>query len=120
MAKQYLRIDGDAGERAVYIGNDGTNAADILVETGDISPMDMFTLMCTAGAFQVFVSLDGTNFTTDPLSLSDLGGTSTDPVLLGAPNRLFGFAGAYRAVRVEQINATACVNFSMFAKRQNK
>ena len=65
------------GKRQLSTGIAGVSDNDIVLETTDVSHFETFTLMSTAGAMDVFVSLDGTNFTTAPLSMGDLGSTST-------------------------------------------
>lgn len=67
---------------------------------------DTFVLMSTAGAMDVLVTLDGTNWTTAPLSLTDLGATTQDPVIVTAANRLYGFRGLFKGIRVLQNGAT--------------
>lgn len=85
----------------------GTNDNDLVIEfSGTIDDFDTYQLSSTAGAMDVFVSLDGTNYTTAPLSLSDLGAVSSDPVLVTAANRMYGFRGKYRAIQVRQNGGT--------------
>jgi hypothetical protein len=74
---------------------------------------DTCELMSTAGAMDVVVSLDGTNFTTAALSLADLGAITSDPVVVTAANRLYGFRGKFAAIQVRQNGATAVVNASI-------
>ena len=114
MAQTYDSIGGD-GRRTVWHGVDTTSDNAVIVETGDVSHLDTFTMMCSAGAFDVYVTLDGTNWTTASLSLSDLGATSTDPVIVGSANRLFGFAGVFRGVRVLQ-EITNVTDFTMVGR----
>jgi len=92
-----------------YTGT-GVNDNDVLFTTGDVLQCEEFYLMSTAGAMDVFVSLDGTNFSTAPLSLVDLGATTTDPVLVTAANRVYAFFGRYTKVRVLQNGATGVAN----------
>ncbi len=102
------------GDRLIITGDDGTNDNDVLIQTGDISKYGSFFLMSTQGAMDVFVSIDGTNYTTAPLSLIDLGATTTAPVLVTVANRLYAFPAKVRYVRVLQNGATAALNPSMF------
>lgn len=86
----------------------GVNANDILFTTPSVEQHNIFTLMSTAGAVQVLVSLDGTNFSTAPLALEDQGATAvTTYVLLTAANRVYKFIGKYRVIRVTQNGASA-------------
>ena len=100
-------MSGSSGEK---IGS-GTNDNDsIFGELDNMQAFDTFLLMSTAGAMDVFVSLDGTNFTTAPLSLVDMGATDTLPVVVTAANRLYGFRGKFKHIIVRQNGATAVEN----------
>lgn len=83
------------------------NSGDIAIQTNDVQQFDTFVLVSQAGAMQVMVSLDGTNFTTAPLSLTDLGATTTAPVTVTAANRMYGFRGKFMIVQVQQNGAVA-------------
>ena len=96
----------DLGTHVRYYGT-GTNDDDVLFTTGDVSRYDACTIMSTDGAVDVFVSLDGTNYATSALSLQDMGATSTDPVLVTAADRVYGFVVKARRIRVLQNGATA-------------
>lgn len=90
-----------------YFGT-GTNANDVLFTTGSMIKYSACTLMSTTGAVQVFVSLDGTTFSTAPLTLVDDGSTTpTTNVLLTAPLRVYNFPSVYMAIKVTQNGATA-------------
>jgi hypothetical protein len=96
------------GVTGFIAGTTGENDNDVLIEfTSNVEAFDVFELMSTAGAMDVFVSLDGTNYTTAALSLADLGATSTDPVIVTAANRMYGFRGKYKKIKVLQNGATA-------------
>lgn len=101
-----------------YSGGVGVNDGDIVVDTGDISRHDTFCLISTAGAMEVFPSLDGTNYSTAPLSLIDMGATSTAPVTLTAAGRIYGFFGAFAKVRVKQSGATAVTAATLTMSRK--
>lgn len=89
----------------------GTDDNDIVIEFSDVvDGADTFLLMSTAGAMDVFVSLDGTNYSTAALSLTDMGSTTSDPVLVTSANRVYGFRGKYKAIRVLQNGGTAVEN----------
>lgn len=87
-------------------GVTGVDDGDVLIEL-DVGSSNTFHLLSTAGAMEVFVSLDGTNYSTAPLGLTDQGATTSDPVLATVANRVYGFRGVYRKVRVVQTGATA-------------
>lgn len=95
----------------------GTNDNDIVIDFGGandtIDDFDTYQLMSTTGAMDVFVSLDGTNYSTAPLALSDLGAVSSDPVIVTVANRVYGFRGKYRAVRVRQNGGVAVSNAAL-------
>ena len=88
-----------------YFGS-GANNNDVLF-TAEVSQYDACTIMSTTGAVDVFVSLDGANFATAALSMQDMGATSTDPVLVTAVGRVYGFVVKARSIRVMQNGATA-------------
>ena len=98
----------------LYTGS-GTNDNDIVIQTDVIERHTAFMLMSTTGAMDVFVSLDGTNYTTAPLSLIDFGANVTTPVLVTVANRLYAFRGAFRFIRVLQNGATAVANAALVA-----
>lgn len=84
----------------------GTNDNDVMATVADARQYDAFILMSTVGAVDIQVTLDGTNWSTAPLSLTDMGAVTTDPVLVTAANRVYGFRGVFRGVRVVQNGAT--------------
>lgn len=96
----------------------GTNDNDAVITitnsaSSDLLNYDSFMLMSTAGAMDVFVTLDGTNYTTAALSLADLGATTTAPVVVTAANRLYSFRGKFSGIIVRQNGATAVQNASL-------
>lgn len=107
------------GARARYAGSAASDNA-IAIQTEDVSEYDTFLLQSTQGAMDVFVSLDGTNYSTAPLSMADLGSTSTDPVIVTAANRTYGFRGVYRLIRVLQSGATAVTAASLMCGRTGR
>lgn len=104
MAAQVRDVIGNDAER--YKSATGTNDNDVVIQSEDVSKWDTFQLMSTAGAMDVFVSLDGTNYATAAMSLQDMGATTSDPVVVTAANRLYGFRGKYAKVKVLQNGAT--------------
>jgi len=96
----------DEGAYCTYEGT-GTNDNDLLFTSDQISQWDSFELLGSAGAVDVEVLLKvGGTWSTAPLSLQDLGATSTAPVLLTAAGRLYAFVGNFHQVRVRQNGAT--------------
>ena len=104
------------GDRQLHTGIAGVNDNDVVIETEDVSLFDTFQVKIGAGAADVYVSLDGTNFE-GPLSLADLGAITSDPVIVMAADRMYGFRGAYRKIRVVQNGATAVTDSLLFCKR---
>lgn len=94
------------GNTLSYTAGTGTNDNDVVVQTGDISQYDTFTLQSTGGAVDVAVSLDGTNYSTAPLSLTDMGATAAAPVIVTAANRTYMFRGKFGKLQISQNGAT--------------
>lgn len=102
-----------------YSGLTGVNDNDVILTSGDVSDYDQFTLQSTAGAMDVLVSLDGTNFSTVHLALLDQGSTTpTTAVLVTAANRTYSFAGNFALVRILQNGATAVANGCLLCRRR--
>lgn len=96
-------------------GGTGTNDNDVVIQTNEVQRYDTFMLQSTAGAMDVFVSIDGTNYATAALSLIDLGATTQDPVVVTAANRTYAFRGKFKKIRVLQNGATAVANAALRA-----
>jgi hypothetical protein len=92
-----------------YESFSGTGAGDddLLFTAPDVRAYGTFILMSSAGAVDVEVTLDGTNWSTAPLSLTDLGAEVLTPVLVTVAGRVYGFRGKFRGVRVRQNGGTA-------------
>lgn len=106
------------GRRALYKGIAGVNDNDVVLETNDLSQYDKFVFMSTAGAWDILVSLDGTNYVTAPVSMTDMGATATAPVIVAAAARLYGLGAPIKTLKVLQNGATAVANFRMMAKME--
>jgi len=94
----------------------GVSDNDIVIQSSEVSRYDEFLLQSTAGAMDVFVSLDGTNYSTAALSLIDLGATTTAPVIVTAAGRTYGFFGAFMRIRVLQNGATAVAGATLMCR----
>ena len=94
------------GQWVRYTGT-GANDNDVLFTTSDLDAWDACWLMSSAGAVDVLVTLDGTNWSTAPLTLQDFGATDNSGVLVTVAGRVYGFAGKPQKVRVLQNGATA-------------
>jgi hypothetical protein len=87
---------------ALLFSNTSTLDNEVTIETSDISQFDTFMVHSSAGAVDVFGSLDGSTYVAAPLSLQDMGATTTDPVVVTAAGRVYGFRGKFRKLRVLQ------------------
>lgn len=95
----------------------GVNANDILFTSSDVTPYNTFTFMTTAGNVFIEASVDGTNFTTVPLSFQDLSSTApqTYVAATAATGRAYAFYGKVRVIRMKQSGATAATGFMLAA-----
>ncbi len=100
-----------------FTAGTGVNDNDVVIQTTDVSGYREFSLQSTAGAMDVFVSLDGTNYTTAPLSMIDRGATTSDPVIVSAANRSYAFFGTFHMLRVLQNGATAVANAALLCSK---
>lgn len=101
----------------LYSGGIGVNANDVLVQTEDVSNFNTFMIMTTAGAVQALPSLDGTNYATAPVSLTDMGATTSDPVIVTAANRIYRFRGTFRKIKITQNGATAATGVALMCSK---
>jgi hypothetical protein len=93
------------------VGAAGTADNSVIINwNNNLDYFDTFMLMSTAGAMDVYGSLDGTNYSTAPIAMSDLGATTADPVIVTVAGRMYGFKGKYKALRVLQNGATNVAN----------
>lgn len=112
-----LAVSNFMGSALRFTGGIGVSANDVVIQTNDIAQFDTFLLQSTAGAMQVLVSLDGTNYSTAPLSLTDMGATVSDPVIVTAANRTYRFRGTFSKIRVTQNGATGLANATLICSR---
>jgi hypothetical protein len=102
----------------VYSGGLGASDNDIVVQTGDVSAYREFLIHTTAGAADVVVSLDGTNYNSAALSLTDLGSASfATAVVVTAANRVYKFSGCFKLVRILQAGATPPADVTLLCYR---
>lgn len=95
------------GTTLQVVGIAGVNTNDIVIELDDVSRFNEFSLMSSAGAMDVDVSLDGTNFAA-AIALEDKHSVAPGTrVVTTAADLLYYFEGNYKAVRVRQNGATA-------------
>ncbi len=98
--------DTTTGPFVRYTGGSSTADNEVSIQATGIGEYNTFMLMSTAGAMDVLVSLDGTNYATAALSLTDLGAADTLPVLVTVAGRVYGFRGSFAGVKVLQNGAT--------------
>lgn len=99
-----------------------TDDNEVVIQTDDVSGFDVFMLINGAGAVDVFPSLSGANadsavYATSALSLSDLGATDSNPVLVTAALRIYGFRGKYQYIRILQNGATDATGVCLIASK---
>lgn len=91
---------------------DGTNAADVMIQTTDSTDANEHALHVTVGAVDVTVSLDGTNYApifVENLDSAGAAGTRVDGT--GLAVGLYRFFGKFRSIKVVQNGATAATAF---------
>jgi hypothetical protein len=93
------------GHVTIYT-NTSTEDNEVVIQTDDVSQFDTFMLMSVTGTVDVYPSIDGTNYATAALSLQDMGATTSDPVVVTAAARVYGFRGKFRKLRVLEAGAT--------------
>lgn len=104
MAIGTVEID-EKGEYTRYTNTSTLDDEEVIV-TGDIGRHNTFEVMSVTGAVDVYASLDGTNYSSAPLSLVDQGATDLAPVLVTTAGRMYGFRGLYAKLKVLQNDAT--------------
>jgi hypothetical protein len=87
---------------SLYTNVATTSSGAVAIQTLDVTRYDTFQLMSLGGAVQVQTTLDGSNFSTAPLAMTDLGSTASTPVILTSSGRMYGFRGKYRGVQITQ------------------
>lgn len=120
MALTPAQIQDQGSSTKLYAEGLGENDNDVIVQADEILEYDTFQLMSTAGALDVVVSLDGENYSQAPYSLVDLGATSVDPVLVTVANRIYGFRGRFKSLRVLQNGATPPENVTLMCSRSSR
>ena len=112
-----LATDEFYGDVLVWTGGISTDDNEVVVQTADVFHYDTFLLLGTAGAMDVMITLDGTNYSTAALSLTDMGAAASAPVVVTVANRVYGFKGRFNKVRVLQNGATDTANVSLVCGR---
>ncbi len=98
--------DRKTGAGVKYTGIAGVNDGDVVIETLDVTDFDTFVLKSSAGAMDVFVDLGDGNFI-GPHNFADLSATTSDPVVVTAAAKTYGWRGPFEKIQVQQNGATA-------------
>lgn len=101
-----------------YFGSASIGA--VLFTGVDMGEWDACSLMSTIGVVTVEVSLDGTNFTAAGISLEDFGATDNNPVLVTVVNRVYGFVGKFKSVRVRASGGSATASMNCWSLGQSR
>lgn len=90
-----------------YVIYSGSCTADneILI-IASVAEYDACRIISSTGAVDIAVSLDGSNYTTAPLSLNDEGATDTSPVIVTVALRSYSFAARFARVKIQENGAT--------------
>lgn len=90
-------------------GGTGVADNDVVHEVdSNAESFSFWQLGSTAGAMDVFGSLDGVNYLTAPLAMVDLGSTApSTAVTVTVANGHYGIRGRFRKIKVLQNGATA-------------
>lgn len=96
----------DASGNAQLFTNTSTEDNEVVIQTNDVSAFNTFMVMSVTGVVDIFPSLDGSNYATAPISLQDMGATTSDPVIVTVAGRIYGFRGLFSKLRVLQNGAT--------------
>ena len=99
-----------AGPTMQVLGVDGVNDNDIVIELDNVERYNEFTLMSSAGAMDVDVSLDGTNFAV-AIALEDLHSlTPAVREVATTADLIFRIQGTIKAIRIRQDGVTAAAD----------
>lgn len=91
-----------AGPTHQIIGIAGVADNQVVAEIENAERYNEFTLMSSAGAMDVDVSLDGVNFAA-AIALEDLHSTTpATRVVVTAADKVYRFQGTYKTIRVRQ------------------
>lgn len=92
---------------SIIFTGDCTEDNEVLITTSNLTGYSSCTIMSTTGAVDVVASLDGTNYSTAPLSLIDMGATDTAPVIVTVALRVYAFPlSGIRYIRVLENGTT--------------
>ena len=102
----------------IFSGGNSDDDNDVIF-TLDADGFNKFTFGSTAGAVDVLVSLDGTNFLSTAVYFNSLiSATPATQVNVTAANGLYVLTGRFAKVRFLQNGATDVENFTVVASRE--
>jgi hypothetical protein len=110
----YAQVVTDVTSTRIRYTGSGVNDNDLLFTASGTDPYTVCMLQSTDGAVDVEARLGDDvagNWTTAPISLQDMGSTSTSPVLVTVADRMYAIVGKYDGIRVRQAGATAATAF---------
>ncbi len=105
------------GNVEVWSGGISTEDNDVVCQTGSVIHFNTFLILSTAGALDVTVTLDGTNYSTAPLSITDMGAAASAPVIVSVANRVYGFKGYFLKVRLLENGSTDTADVTLVCGR---
>lgn len=92
-------------------GGTGVSDNDVIFEVSGAELFDTWLLGSTAGAMDVFVSGDGTNYQSAAIALIDLGSTTpSTAVVVTTAGGNYGIKGRWKKIKVQQNGGTAVAN----------
>ncbi len=106
----------DNGKSLTIVGIAGVDTNNIVIEADDLSRFSKFILTSSAGAMDVDVSLDGTNFIAAIALENRKSTTPATRVVVTVAAGLYSFEGPLVAVRVRQDGATGVANAILVCK----
>ena len=103
----------------IKVGGSSADDNDVVFDISDNAELfDTWQLGSSAGAMDVFVSGDGTNYQSAALALIDLGSTApSTAVVVTEAGGNYGIKGRWKGIRVLQNGSTAVANAYLIGYR---
>ncbi len=119
-----LATDEYYGNVLLWSGGASDDNNEVFIQTADVTQYNTFLILSTAGAMDVTVNFGVDTqatpvdiYSTAPLSLTDLGATTSAPVIVSVAGRVYGFKGYFRKIRILQNGATGVENGALICGR---
>ncbi len=119
-----LATDEFYGNVLVWSGGASDDNNEVPIQTADVTQYNTFLIMSTAGAMDVAVNFGVDTqatpvdiYSVAPLSLTDMGAAASAPVIVSVANRIYGFKGYFRKIRIIQNGATGVANATLICGR---